>query len=443
MGKKRFKRVIAFPLVAILVIPVLSACGGGASTPAPSGSASPPSPAGGMASPGAVIGRSPTGDTSKGTIKIVSSWPLTGQAQKVGNDSAKAAQMAIADHGGAAGGYAIAYEPLDDATAAKGSWDSAKESENANKAIADADTMVYLGTYNSGAAKVSIPIVNQAGLGMISWGNTWPGLTKKIAGMTDANEPEVYYPTGKRNYMRVVPTDDLQGSIAAQWAKDLGAKKVYILDDTELYGHGISLIFADAAKKLGLEVVGGPEGIDKKAPDYRALMTNIRSKSPDLIFFGGITENNAGKLVQDMRAAGMTNVKFMGPDGIFNQGFIDAAGAAAENVYATFGGVPASQLTGKGADWYQRFKAQYHEDPEAYAVYAYEAASVALNAIDKVGKKDRQAILDAMRNTKDYDGVLGKWSFTDTGDTSSTTMSGNQVKGGKWEFVKTLKLSGQ
>ncbi len=439
MGTNRFKRFLAFIAITIVVVPFLAACGGGTSTPAPGGTASPRPSASSPASSAA----SPTGNTSKGTIKIVSSWPLTGQAEKVGTDSVKAIQMAIADHGGAAGGYAIAYEPLDDATAAKGAWDSAKESENANKAIADPDVMVYLGTFNSGAAKISIPILNQAGLAMISEANTWPGLTKKIEGMTEANEPDVYYPTGKRNYVRVVPTDDLQGSLAAQWAKDLGAKKVYILDDTELYGHGIALIFADAAKKLGLEVVGGPEGIDKKAPDYRALMTNIRSKSPDLIYFGGITENNAGKLVQDMRAAGMTDVKFMGPDGIFTEGFIDAAGAAAEGAYATFGGLPASQLKGKGAEWYQRFKQQYNEDPEAYAVYAYEAASVALNAIDRAGKKDRQAILEAVRNTKDFNGLLGTWSFTDTGDTTLKTMSGNQVKGGKWQFVKTLELAGQ
>ncbi len=439
MRTNRFTRFLAFIVITIMVVPALAACGGGASPPAPSGTASPQASASSPASSAA----SPTGDTSKGTIKIVSSWPLTGQAEKVGTDSVKAVQMAIADHGGAAGGYAIAYEPLDDATAAKGAWDSAKESENANKAIADPDVMVYLGTFNSGAAKISIPILNQAGLAMISEANTWPGLTKKIEGMTDANEPDVYYPTGKRNYARVVPTDDLQGSLAAQWAKDLGAKKVYILDDTELYGHGIALIFADAAKKLGLEVVGGPEGIDKKAPDYRALMTNIRSKSPDLIYFGGITENNAGKLVQDMRAAGMTDVKFMGPDGIFTEGFIDAAGPAAEGAYATFGGLPASQLKGKGAEWYQRFKQQYNEDPEAYAVYAYEAASVALNAIDTAGKKDRQAILEAVRNTKDFNGLLGTWSFTDTGDTTLKTMSGNQVKDGKWEFVKTLELAAQ
>lgn len=439
MGTKRFKRFLAFILITIMVVPVLAACGGGTTAPSASGSVSPQASASGAASTAA----SPTGDTSKGTIKIVGSWPLTGAADKLGTDTVKAAQMALADHGGAAGGYKIVFEPLDDATAAKGSWDSAKESENANKAIADPDAMIYYGTYNSGAAKVSISIINQAGMPMISWGNTWPGLTKKVEGMTDANEPNVYYPTGKRNYARVVPTDDLQGAIAAQWAKDLGVKKVYILDDTELYGHGIATIFDASAKKLGLEVVGGPEGIDKKAPDYRALMTNIRSKSPDMIFFGGVTENNAGKLVQDMRAAGMSNVKFMGPDGIFNQGFIDAAGSAADNVYATFGGVPAAQLTGKAADWYQRFKKQYNEEPEACAVYSYEAMTVALDAIDKVGKKNRVAIVEAMMNTKDFDGLLGKWSFTDTGDTTINTMSGNQVKNGKWEFVKTLNLAGQ
>ncbi|MBX6343273.1 MAG: branched-chain amino acid ABC transporter substrate-binding protein, partial [Thermomicrobiaceae bacterium] len=323
-------------------------------------------------------------------MKIVSSWPLTGANEKVGTDSVKGVQMAIEDHGGAAGGYKIVYEPLDDATAAKGQWDAGKESENANKALSDPDVMVYLGTYNSGAAKISIPILNKANLVMISAANTYPGLTKKIPGLVEANEPEVYYPTGVRNYCRVVPSDEIQGSVAASFAQSIGAKRVYVLDDTQLYGHGIAVVFAETAKKLGMEVVG-QEGIDTRASDYRALMNKIKGTNPDLVYFGGITENNAGKLVQDMRAAGMSKTVFMGPDGIYNTGFIQAAGQAAEGTYATFGGVPPAQLTGKGADWYKRFKQKYNEEPEAYAVYAYEAAAVALAAIDKVGQKDRKA----------------------------------------------------
>jgi hypothetical protein len=136
-------------------------------------------------------------------------------------------------------------------------------------------------------------------------------------------------------------------------------------------------------------------------------------------------------LVQDLRAA-MPTMRFMGPDGIYNTGFIETAGGAAENSYATFGRVPVAQLTGKGATWYQHFKATYHEEPDAEAAFAYETASVALQAIDQVGHPDRQAILEAVRRTKDFQGLFGTWSFTATCDTTLRTMSGNQVKGGAW-----------
>ena len=136
---------------------------------------------------------------------------------------------------------------MDDATPARGAWDAGKEAENANKAVADADVMVYVGTFNSGAAKVAIPILNRANLVMISPANTYPGLTKP--GKGEPNEPDVYYPGGKRNYARVVPADDLQGAVAANWSKQVGATKVYILDDTELYGHGIAVVFAETAPK--------------------------------------------------------------------------------------------------------------------------------------------------------------------------------------------------
>ena len=99
---------------------------------------------------------------------------------------------------------------------------------------------------------------------MISPANTYPGLTKKIEGAVEANEPDVYYDGCKRNYTRVVPTDEIQGAAAANWAKQLGATKAYVLDDTELYGHGLAVVFANTAPKVGLQLVGGPEGIDSQ-----------------------------------------------------------------------------------------------------------------------------------------------------------------------------------
>jgi ABC-type branched-subunit amino acid transport system substrate-binding protein len=245
------------------------------------------------------------------------------------------------------GDFTIVYEDLDDATPARGAWDAGKEAENANKAVADADVIVYLGHFNSDAAKVAIPTLTRAGLVMISPANTYPGLTKP--GKGEPNEPDIYYPTGVRNYALVVPADDLQGAVAATWARSMGMTRVYELDDTELYGHGIAEVFAETAQKIGLGVV---------AP---------------------------------------------------------------------------SKLTGKGAEWYQAYKAKFGSEPEAYAAYGYEAARVALNAIMKAGTKDREAIRAAVFATANYDGVLGTWSFDANGDTSLTTMSGRAVVNGRFD----------
>jgi branched-chain amino acid transport system substrate-binding protein len=276
---------------------------------------------------------------------------------------------------------------------------------------------------------------------MISPANTYPGLTKKIEGAVEANEPDVYYPGCKRNYTRVVPSDEIQGAAAAAWSKTIGATKAYVLDDTQLYGHGLAVVYANAAPKAGIQLVGGPEGIDDKASDYRALAQKIRQSGADIVYFGGITQANAGKLWIDLRATLGNDFKLMGPDGIFEQAFIDAAGPAAEGTYITFGGVPPSKLTGLGATWYQNYKKQFNAEPEAYAGYGYESMKVALDAIARAGKKDRGAIRDAIFATKNFNGALGTWSFTDTGDTTITAMSGRQVVNSAFDDANAVTLA--
>ena len=376
-----------------------------------------------------------------GTIRIVSSLPRTGTPKGQTDTIVNAFKMALQEHNGRVGGATIDYVDMDDATAARGSWDPAQEASNANKAAPDQDVMVYLGTFNSGAAKIAIPILCPQNLVMISPANTYPGLTKSTQ-YNAPNEPDTYYPGGcKRNYTRVAATDDIQGAVGAVWAQQLGATKIYVLHDSDLYGQGIAEVFNATAKKLNLNVVGGPEGTDPAASDYRAVAQKIRSSGADFVYYGGITDHNAGKLWQDLRSTLGNDVKLMGPDGINEAAFVDAAGAAAEGTYGTFPGVPASKLTSqKGQDWYRNYKSQFQGEPDPYAAYGYEAMNVALAAIEKAGVKDRAKIRDAVFATKDYDGVLGKWSFTDTGDTTLTGMSGRQVKNGKWDDETTVTL---
>ncbi|MCC7106210.1 MAG: branched-chain amino acid ABC transporter substrate-binding protein [Chloroflexi bacterium] len=370
-------------------------------------------------------------------MKIVSSLPRTGGSRALTDSMVNGIKMALDEINSKIDSATIDYEDMDDATPARGQWDAAKEAENANKAVNDPDIMAYIGTYNSGAAKIAIPILNRASLVMVSPANTYPGLTKP--GKGEANEPAVYQPTGKINFARVVPADDLQGAAAANWAKQLGVTKAYVLDDTELYGHGIAVVFADTAKKLGINVVGGPEGIDAKASDYRALATKIRGTNPDLIYYGGTATNNAGKLWKDLRSVLGPNVKLMCPDGTQTEQFLKDAGDAAEGTYSTFGGATPDSYTGKALEWRNRYKAKYNSEPEVYASYSYEATKVVLDAIKRAGKKDREAIRQAVLATKDFSqGVLGTWSFDNNGDTTLTTMSGSIVKGGKWTFSAPL-----
>jgi branched-chain amino acid transport system substrate-binding protein len=344
--------------------------------------------------------------------------------------------MALDEVGSKVGEFTIEYEDWDDASPQRGQWDPALESSNADKAIKDPDVMVYIGTYNSGAAKISAPKLNAAGMVMISPANTYPGLTKPGTG--EPNEPDVYRPSGKITYFRVVPADDIQGKVAARWAKEMGVNRTYVLHDRELYGRGIAEVFKASAEELGI-AVAGYDGIDPKAPNFRSLVTKIKNENVDLVYFGGTTQTQAGQIAKDLVAGGL-DVKFMAPDGCYENAFIESAGAENLNgrAFLTFGGVPAKELKGKGAEFYEAYKAKYNAEPEAYAVYGYETGRVVLDAIARAGVKDREAIRHAMTQVKDYEGALGTWSFDENGDTTLITMSGNGVEGGQFQFLKLL-----
>lgn len=398
------------------------------------------------AGPGATT--APTG----GTLKIVSSLPLTGASLTQTDTIVKSIQLKLKQINNkvCGGKYSIVYESADDASAALGKWDPAVETENANKAVADASVIAYIGTFNSGAAALSIPITNKANLVMVSPANTYPGLTKIGKGDAAKNEPDVYYPSGKRTYVRVVAADDVQGAVAANWAKTLGVTSVYILDDGELYGKGVADVFNKSAAALGLKVIA-QESIDPKAADYKALMTKIAAsnggKAPDMIYVGMVVDNNAAQLLKDKVATmgDNTKVKFMGPDGIQTQSFIDGAGKdVAEGVYATVGGIPNDQLPAAAQQYLKDYAAAYGATNEPYAVYGYEAINVVINALENVCKNggnpaDRATVVDAVMNTKNYNGVLGTWSFDQYGDTGLSDMTGYVSKGGTYTAVGVLK----
>ena len=386
-------------------------------------------------------------DCSKGKIKIYTSWPLQGAMLPEGTGMKNGVNLAVDQAKSEAAGFCIEVVNLDDASPQTGKWDGAVEAENANKAIADPDAMVYIGTYNSGAAKVSMAITQRAHMPMVTPANTYPGLTKKAGAAP--GEPEIYRPLGIVSYFRVPPADDIQGTVGARWAKKLGHKKVYILNDQELYGKGIADVFEAEAKKIGLEVLGN-EGIDYKQPDQKPILTKIRASGADLIYMGAVVETGAQTIIRQMKDLGMVSPKvaFMGPDGLYEEELLKAATCGAAmgvDMHITFASLPFEQLVGKGGEIYKAYKERYKIEPTSYALYSWEAAEVTLEAIKRAGVKDREKIRAALAATKDFDGLNGKWSFDANGDTTMDVMSGFKVVkadgpiGCKFEFEEVLK----
>jgi branched-chain amino acid transport system substrate-binding protein len=369
-------------------------------------------------------------------VKIVSSLPRTGSAKQQTDTIVRGIRMALEEAEWRVGPFRIEYLDLDDATAAAGQWTSEAEAANARRALQDPDVVAYIGTYNSGAAKVSMPILNLGDLLMVSPANTAVGLTKPGLGVP--GEPQVYRPTGRLNYVRVVPADDLQGPLSADWAKHRGVRRVYILDDNEVYGKGIADLFDERCREIGIEVLGH-DSIDAKAQEFKSLMASVKAASPDLVYFGGTTQSKGGQLAKDMASAGI-NALLMVPDGCREQVFIDSAGAAnlEGRCFVTFGGLPPEKLTGKGSDFVEKYRQRYGEPPEAYAVYGYEAACVALRAIREAGSKDRRAIADAALAIREFDGALGRWGFDDNGDTTLRTLTVSGVRDGHFVFEEIL-----
>jgi branched-chain amino acid transport system substrate-binding protein len=374
----------------------------------------------------------------KGKLRFYTSWPMQGAMLPEGTGMKNGVDMAVGEVNSTVAGFCIEVVNLDDASPQTGKWDGAVEAENANKAVADPLAIVYIGTYNSGAAKVSIPITNRAHMAQVTPANTYPGLTKKRGAAP--GEPEIYRPAGFANYFRPIPADDIQGAVGAKWAKRLGAKKVYILNDQELYGKGIADVFEATAKKIGLPVVAN-EGIDWKQPDQKPVLTKIRASGADLVYLGGVIETGAQVIIRQMKEVGLTapRTKFMGPDGLLEEELLKGAtcdSAMAVEARVTFAGLPFEKMRGVGAKTYETYKSKYSKEPTSYALYATEGTRVILDALKRSAAqiekaKDvtekREALRKAIASTKNVEGINGKWSFDENGDVDYDTMSGFKV----------------
>jgi branched-chain amino acid transport system substrate-binding protein len=382
-----------------------------------------------------------------GTLNVYSSLPLQGAQRLQTTAMVDGIKLALQQHNNKAGEFTIKYTSLDDSTAQLGTWAPEATSANARRVAQDDQAIAYIGEFNSGASAISIPILNEVPIAQVSPANTAVGLTSDEPG-ADEGEPDKYYPTGERHYLRVVPKDTIQGAAIATSMKEDGCTKVAILNDKEVYGAGLSRNIEASAKEQGMEVTGN-EGIDPKAPNYRSQASGIASDGADCFVFSGVTPNNAVQLYKDVSAA-IPDAQLYGPDGVSNPEFYDPAeGGVPPEIQAktkiTVATLDPAEYPPEGQKFFEDFSAEYGVDnPDVYSIYGYEAMDLVLDTCEELGPDcaDKQAMIEALFNTKGRESVLGTYDIDENGDTTITDYGVYTIENNELVFDQTIKAQG-
>jgi branched-chain amino acid transport system substrate-binding protein len=360
-------------------------------------------------------------------LTIYSSLPLQGTSRGQSEAVINGERLALEEIKSRIGNIRLNYVSLDDSTAQNpGTADEGQTAQNARRAVRDDSAILYLGEFNSGGTKVSLPILNQAGIPQISPANTYTGLTTDEPG-TEPGEPDKYYPTGQRTYVRVVPRDRVQAAALVAVMQEDGCQTVTLWDDKSTYGAGLARMVEPAAQRAGL-TIQNRQGTDRNSPNYRSIASQIQS---DCFLWAGVTGENGVQVYKDVAAAN-PDVKLYGPDGVTEEAFANPAeggipadvGARTKTTVATLG---VEELP-NAAPIIERFKKKYNVNSvDPYAIYGYEAMSLGLDAMQRARnalsgdiREARQAVVEALFNTKNRESIIGTYSIDENGDTTLT-----------------------
>jgi len=349
-------------------------------------------------------------------VRIGSASPLTGPQAHIGIDIRNGVQLAIEDANAAGteiGGRKIRFEMVaedDEANPTKATTVAQK--------LVDSKVVAVIGHFNSGASIPASKIYSDAGIPQISPSSTNPKYTQQ----------------GFKTTFRVVAHDDQQGPTIARFAVDnLKSKSVAVIDDSTAYGQGLADAFEKTAKEAGVKILAREHTTDKDT-DFKAILTKIKGRKPDLVMFGGI-DPQAGPMVKQMAELGI-KAKFIGGDGMQTPNFVKLAGPASDGVMASMPGLPKEKMPG-GGEFLTKYKAKFNQDVELFAPMGYDAVMVFIDAMKRAGSTDPAKFLPEVGKTN-YQGVIGPVAFDEKGDLRNGPITVYVVKGGKWEPLETV-----
>jgi branched-chain amino acid transport system substrate-binding protein len=354
-------------------------------------------------------------------VKIGHVGPTSGGIAHLGKDNENGARMAIDElnaKGVTIGGKKVKFELL-----AEDDAGDPKQGTAVAQKLADAKVQGVIGHLNSGTSIPASKVYSDAGIPQISPSATNPKFTRN----------------GYKTTFRVVADDvHLGGTLGRYAVKELKGKSIAVIDDRTAYGQGVAEEFEKAVKASGGTIAERQFTTDK-ATDFTAILTAVKSKKPDVVFYGGM-DAVAGPMIRQMKQLGI-NAKFMGGDGICSGELPKlAAGAMADGqvICAEAGGVEGKQKAGM-EKFRADFKKKFNADVQIYAPYVYDAVNVMVAAMVKAGSADPKAYLPVLAKTKDHKGVTGDITFDEKGDIKNGALTLFTYKGDKREEMKVVR----
>ena len=383
-----------------------------------------------------------SGSGRRGTVDFYSSLPLSGASSARAHAIVDGAELALTQSGGRAGGFTVRYASLDDSRALGGTWDPTRTAANARRAAQDPKAVYYIGEYNSAASEISMPILNRAGVPQVSPASTYVGLTTSEPGSLPG-EPNKYFPTGRRTFLRIVPRDTIQAAALIDLMANDGCTKIAIANDRDAYGRGLARLVELEALGDGATVVSDA-AIDTTAANYRSYAQRIKAQGADCFMFAGTTSRAAVTLVKDVNAT-IPTARIYGSDGICESAFTNPA---QHGMPATIAGLfkctlPVLNLAdySGGQSFLSAYRAAYGDShPDPYAIYGYEAMKLGLDTVARLGSKgnDRAAVLAALFATN-RNSVLGAYEFDSNGDTTLSDYGVYTVVDGRPTFSSAIQ----
>jgi branched-chain amino acid transport system substrate-binding protein len=364
----------------------------------------------------AVIGLAGCGSKEEGATRIGHAGPLTGSIAHLGKDNENGVRLAL-DEANAAGieigGKKVKFELLSEDDQA-----DPKQGTIVAQKLVDAKVVGVIGHLNSGTTIPASKLYHDASI---------PQISPSATNVTYTNQ-------GYKTAFRVMANDAQQGKVLGDFAvTKLGAKNIAIIDDRSAYGQGLADEFEKAAQAAGATILAR-EFTDTTKTDFTAILTSIKGKNPDLIFYGGM-DAQAGPMMKQIKNLGLT-AKYLAGDGVQTAEFLKLAADGAEGAYASSPGVPLDKMPG-GTAFADKYKSKFNQEIQLYAPYAYDAMNVMLEAMKKAGSTDPAKYLPVMAGIQ-YQGVTGNIAFDDKGDIKGGGISLYQVKDGKWEYIETI-----